>query len=419
MGASIHPGRRAMLSGMRFSLLAPFALTAVFTGLACDVFVAPPPPEPPPPGWHLSVPIGDVRSINDVIVLEPRGDAEDFPAYHGFAVGTGGTILRVDRSQDGAVTWAREQADITADLESIDVVRFGDGQELVMAVGGNGTVVRRSDDGTWSSVASGITDVLFDVTFRNENDGFIVGDNGTILRWNGTALTLQVNQTLQEVVGGLCPAQGCGANSVCADDGNCHSFFGIPEPLKGVGDAGIMIAVGARGAVYRYDPNSDPTGTPGNRWLREDAGTQRSLAAVDTENGVTVPTIDGVLMRRNGDNDWDDDDFRVPSPVFLQDVWTRGNPTAVGLSEDIYQLNNEGLWELTRVAEGAELRGVDGVRFDLEPGAPGNEDGEEVLAVQEIFAVGGGGRVVRGPLVLPGNGEALLETRLSDDDFLE
>ena len=134
---------------------------------------------------------------------------------------------------------------------------------------------------------------------------------------------------------------------------------------------------------------------------------------------MTVPTIDGVLMRRNGDNDWDDEGFRVPSPVFLQDVWTRGNVTAVGLSEDIYQFNDNGLWELTRVAEGAELRGVDGVIFDLEPGAPGNEDGEEGLRVQEIYAVGGGGRVVRGPLVLPGNGEALLETRLSDDDFVE
>jgi hypothetical protein len=322
MRASIHPRPRAMLARMRrfsFALLAPCLLA----GLACDVFVPPPPPEPPPPGWHLSVPIGDVRSINDVIVLEPRGDAEDFPAYHGWAVGTAGTILRVDRSTDGVVAWTREESGVIADLESIDVVRFGDGQELILAVGAAGTVLRSDGDGRWTALASGTTDVLFDVTFRNELDAFIVGDNGTILRFNGTVLTLQINQTLQEVVGGACPADGCGVNSTCGDDGNCHSFFGIPEPLKGVGDAGIMIAVGARGAVYRYDPNGDPSGAPGSRWVREDAGTQRSLASVDTESGVTVPTIDGVLMRRNGDNDWNDDDFRVPSPVFLQDVWMR------------------------------------------------------------------------------------------------
>jgi hypothetical protein len=404
---------------LRFFLFALVLAPVLAHGAGCDVLVPPPPPEPPPPGWHLSTPIAGIRSINDVIVLEPRGDAEDFPAYHGWAVGTAGTILRLDRDADGVVTWTSEDSGVTADLESIDVFRFGDGQELVMTVGSGGTVLRRNDDGTWATIPSGTTEFLFDITFRNELDGFIVGDAGTILRWNGTVLTLQVTQTLQEVVGGTCPAEGCGANSVCdPDDGNCHSFFGIPEPLKGVGDAGIMIAVGARGAVYRYDPNGDPNGN-GNTWIREDAGTQRSLAAVDTENGVTVPTIDGVLMRRNGDNDWDDDNFRVPSPVFLQDVWMRGNATAVGLSEDIYQLNNDNLWELTRVAEGAELRGVDGVIFELPPGAVGNEDGEEPLRVQEIYVVGGGGRVVRGPLVLPGNGEALLETRLSDDDFLE
>lgn len=406
-----------MLAAMRIPRAFFLSLVAA-TG--CDVLAPTPPPEPPPPGWHVSVPIGGIRSINDVILLDPfDAAAPDYPAYHGYAVGTGGAVLRMDRDVDGIVTWAQEESATTEDLESIDVVRFGDDQELVMAVGANGAVVQRSADGTWSQVASGTTAHLFDVTFRNELDGFIVGDAGTVLRWNGTALVLQIDQLLQDAIGAACPAEGCGLNSTCEADGLCHTLFGIPEPLKGVGDAGVMIAVGARGAVYRYDPNGEPTGNGGNRWLREDAGTQRTLASINTEGGVLVPTIEGVLMIRNGDNDWNDDDFRVPAPVFLQDVWTRGNVTAVGLSEDIYQLNDEGLWELTKVAEGAELRGVDGVRFDLEPGAPGNEDGEEALRVQEIFVVGGGGRVVRGPLATIGSGETLLETRLAEEDFVE
>jgi hypothetical protein len=92
------------------------------------------------------------------------------------------------------------------------------------------------------------------------------------------------------------------------------------KALKGVGSAGLMIAVGARGAVYRYDADGEPDGTS-NRWTREDAGTQRSLAGIFTEAGVWVPTIDGVLMRRNGADDWDDESVRTPAPVFLQDVW--------------------------------------------------------------------------------------------------
>lgn len=383
-----------------------FVVALLLPGAACEILAPAPVPEPPSPGWYLSTPVAGIRSLNDVIIFRPQDPL--VLAYVGYAVGTDGTILKLTRDEAGVTTWTREESGTSADLESID--GFVDAQgEHIFVVGFDGTVLARDGAG-WRPIASGTTDVLFDVTFRNLTDAFIVGDAGTILRWDGVALTQHVQQALQRAVGGVCPVAGCGANASCID-GLCNSFFPLSEPLKGVGDIGAMIVVGALGAVYRYDPNGERDGTS-NRWIREDSGTQRSLAGIFTEAGVWVPTVDGVLMRRNGDDDWDDESFRTPAPVFLQDVWVDGaDVVAVGLSEDIYHFDGDGQWQLSRLAEAAELRGVDGVALDP-------PEGSDQPPAKEIYVVGGGGRVARGPLVLPGAGELLLETRLSDDDFV-
>lgn len=351
-------------------------------GAACDVVAPPPPPqERPEPGWYASTPFPDVRSLNDVIVLAPG---------LGYAVGTDGTILRLAEQ-----AWTREESGVTADLEQIDGFVDDEGIEHLFVVGHEGTVLSRSAEGIWELVPSGTTEVLFSVSMRALDDVFIVGDAGTILRFDGVALSLQVQQTLQLVVG--------------ADDS--QNFFPIPEPLKGVGRAGdVMLAVGARGAVYSYDPNGERAGSS-NRWTREESGTTRALAGIFTEAGVWVPSTDGVLLRRNGPGDWDDESVRTPAPVFLQDVYVDGNIFAVGLSEDIYHHDDSGAWNLTRVALGAELRAIDGTR--LEPEVEGDPPGREVIAV------GGGGRILRGPLVLPAPGETFVATRLADEDFVQ
>lgn len=374
----------------------------------CDIIAPTPEPEPPLPGWHVSTPVAGIRSLNDVIIFRPFDPL--VLSYVGYAVGTDGAILKLTRDEAGVTTWTQEESGTTSDLESIDGFVDGEGVEHIFVVGFDGTVLSR-DGAAWTAIPSGTTDILFDVTFRNLTDAFIVGDGGTILRWDGVALTAHAQQTLQRAVGGACPDAGCGANAQCID-AICVSFFPLSEPLKGVGDVGEMIAVGALGAVYRYDPNGERDGVS-NRWVREDSGTQRSLAGIFTEAGVWVPTVDGVLMRRNGADDWDDDSFKTPAPVFLQDVWVDGGDVvAVGLSEDIYHFDGDGRWNLSRFAEAAELRGVDGVALDP-------PEGSDEPPAKEIYVVGGGGRIARGPLVLPGEGETLIETRLSDDDFVK
>jgi photosystem II stability/assembly factor-like uncharacterized protein len=54
---------------------------------------------------------------------------------------------------------------------------------VMVAVGGYGTILRTTDGGaTWSVQASGTTDVLYGVSFADTETGTAVGDGGTIVR---------------------------------------------------------------------------------------------------------------------------------------------------------------------------------------------------------------------------------------------
>ncbi len=384
---------------MRNAWLASSSASLLFLACGCEVLQPAKPPPEPQPGTFLSTPFPDVRSLNDVIVLKP-GLA--------YAVGTGGTILKLT-----GTTWSKEDSGVTDNLESISGFLKDAGSdtetEVMLACGFNGVVLQRTDPGAWAVVPSGTTNVLFSVAVRSETDGFVVGDAGTVLRWDGTQLVDQTTQTLQLVVGLTCSVDtDCGGGSVC-NGGTCNSFFPIPEPLKGVGGGSTMLAVGARGAVYSFDADGDPVS---GRWQREDSGTTRPLAGIFTESGVWMPATDGVLLFRNGADDYDDESFRTPAPVFLQDVWVDGgNIFAVGLGQDIFHRDGSGAWSLTTVAEDAEMRGIDG--FEAPP-----DDDPKGDPIATFIAVGGGGRIVRGPFVLPVDGESVLSTRLSDTDFV-
>ncbi|MBI1947400.1 MAG: hypothetical protein HYS27_17025 [Deltaproteobacteria bacterium] len=408
--------RRAQGSGMGGSRALLVAL-ALVPGLACDVIAPPePPPEPPPRGYYVSQPFDDVRVLADVVVLAP-GLA--------FAVGSDGTVATFD-----GTSWTREESGVTADLEGIAGFIASDGTPELLAVGALGTVIHRGAAGTWEVIASGVTEHLFSVWLRSATDGFIVGERGTVLRWSGTAVTPQLTQTRQLVVG--------------ADGTN--NYFPIAASLKAVADSeGQMFAVGSSGAIYCYDATGDPNGFPAavltcdntagntcpapggeNTWQLDSSGTTRNLAGLAVGNGTYAPTTDGVLLERvNGpcpaprddagrftQDNWNDD-FRVPTPAFLHDVWRdSGLLFAVGLSPDLFQFDG-GTWTLVRVADEAELRAVHGTW--VPPGDAGPED----TGGPELLAVGGGGRVVRGPRVLPLSGETLLAERPADEDFTE
>jgi hypothetical protein len=368
-------------------------------------------------GWVLSRPFPDVRSLQAVEVLAPRIS---------YAVGTDATILRYEEG-----IWTREgspeepPAGVAPDtiFEAVSGIYREDPEfELVFAVGSGGVMLVRDETG-WQQIETGTDAYLFGVWARAPDDVFAVGENGTFLRWQGGATaTLMIDESAEErfVETAECdpaapadsllseafacqPDLQCNADAAATTGFRCSGLrtFPIEESLKSVRGTAPdeVFAVGERGTIFRYD---------GARWVREDSGTNRPLSFVFVGGGIWATATDGVLMRRNGPSDWDEDSFRVPVPLFLQSVFAinQGDVYAVGMSGRIFRREG-GEWSDQVIDEDVHLRGIDGVFFDVEDPNTGEFD-----RARFIWAVGGGGRILRGPDVIPGddgsNDEVLL-----------
>jgi hypothetical protein len=356
-------------------------LAAVLSIGACEVFGPDdPPPKEPDPTWVQTRPFPEIRSLNDVSMLA---------AGLGFAVGTDGAVVRI-----GSGTFDLEDSGTTEDLEGLATATDQEGEPVVLAVGANGTAVLRVA-GAWSVIDTGVTVQLFGAYLRNPVDGFIVGDAGTILRFNGApagggapTITLQVDETLQEI-----PITG-----PPPDNAPGIGLFPIGESLKAVaGNGSTVWATGSAGAVYRVNADN-----PGERWVPEESDTRRPLVSLFAESGLWSATIDGVLVRSGGDSVWNDD-FAVPVPVFLQDAWVRGGDDVytVGMIDSLYHHLGGGVWEAVRLEQDMFFRGIDGTII------PPAEEGDEPGLL--IVAVGAGGRIVRGPLVVPTPDDTVLK----------
>jgi hypothetical protein len=366
------------------------ALSVAGFVVGCDVAAPPPPPPPEPvPGWALARPFPNIRALSDVDVYGSGVDG----ITAAYAVGTDGAILKYDGTQ-----WSDESVDSGVDLEAVSVFVDGEGVETVLAVGAAGTVLARAQDddgpGSWSIVASGVDKHLFGVWAANHEDAFIVGDDGTVLRYDGTTLTLLVEEVLIDT------------ETVDPETGD-PIFFPIADPLKSVQGRGPddVWAVGPRGLAYRFN---------GTAFVRDLTNTNRPLADVFVEAGIWAAATDGVLLRRRDDG-WSDSEFVAPAPVFLQGIWGRGDGDvfAIGMAEEIFH-NENGAWNITFVEEASEFRALDGAELVRPADAP-----DDFVTQREVLVVGAGGRIVRGPLVLPRAGEVALTTRPAIDPDAE
>jgi hypothetical protein len=107
-------------------------------------------------------------------------------ASRGWAVGEHGTILH---STDGGVTWVAQSSGTD---EPLYAVFFAD-RDRGWAVGGRGTIRYTTNGGrTWVSQPSPVDDeTLVAVAVPGGSDGWILGDGGAALRWNGSRWLLQ------------------------------------------------------------------------------------------------------------------------------------------------------------------------------------------------------------------------------------
>src|SRR3954453_19686243 len=177
----------------------------------------------------------------------PQGNtirAIDFVAGRGYAIGDDGTALRTD---DGGATWSGLATGTSQDLTRLQAVSA----DTVILLGGNGCVVRRSDDGakpsTKMSVLPEITcpEPVVASYFVDPNLGYLFLRNGNVLR------TTDKGQTFSRVtaIPGTRESAG-GGQAVPAD-----AIFTTP-------DAGIVFLAGGNVAFRTTDGGASWTPEP-------------------------------------------------------------------------------------------------------------------------------------------------------------
>lgn len=134
------------------------------------------------------------------VSLHGASATESLDKNHLWAVGTGGTIARLDDVESGH-TLVLETSGTTATLNAVLAQDEAGDLKAVTAVGNGGLILVRSAAGVWSQQASGISTDLYAI-FQGLNGIFATGAHGVVLARNeGETLWIPmksgVDQTLR------------------------------------------------------------------------------------------------------------------------------------------------------------------------------------------------------------------------------
>lgn len=163
-------------------------------------------------------------------------------------------------TEDGGASWQRQRVPTRNELIHLDFVNDDNG----WIVGTQGTILHTSDGGkSWALQGSGTNATLYHVDFRNSRTGWAVGERGTILRTvDGGANWLTVNAPVRSTL----------LSVMFVDD-----------------DEGWT--VGRGGVILR-------SGDGGRTWLQQESRTKQNLYAlfINKKNGWAVGG-DGVVLQ--------------------------------------------------------------------------------------------------------------------------
>jgi photosystem II stability/assembly factor-like uncharacterized protein len=292
---------RYALFGAGCAFLAVAVLTQYFAGDE-EESVAPPEIAIEP----LTVPFPVIVPIPPPPMLdwspETSGTSVDLYAFAqgsrpavGYAVGSGGTVLR--HFAGGSDPWTIESSGTTEDL-------FGVAENLgaACAVGSKGTVICAHDPASaiWNSEKSGTSKDLFAIAHAGIQGGFLaVGRAGTIVRRDGERAAhwqLEPSGTtadLHATIGGY--AVGDHGTILRRDESRwVIEPSGTTEDLYAVeSNTNDVVVVGAHGTILR---RSDPRGG----WKAEESGTESDLFSVtrgDAGYDFIAAGANGVIVR--------------------------------------------------------------------------------------------------------------------------
>lgn len=220
---------------------------------------------------------------------------------------------------------------------------WGPSGDDLYAVGGSPeeAAMMRFDGATWSAVDLGLDAPLLNWSYGfGADDVTVVGNEGTILHWDGASWTTQTTTTTEDLWGvwGAAPddmwavggrGRGPGQETILHYDGATWTKIKTPELTRpnvfaffkvwGTAADDVYI-VGQRGAVLHYD---------GQTWTEQLVGTSEDLISLWGTSSDQIVIVGG---RNNGQIvTWNGTEWRheslAPLPG-LNGVWTRGNGVA-------------------------------------------------------------------------------------------
>ncbi|MBI2966303.1 MAG: T9SS type A sorting domain-containing protein [Bacteroidetes bacterium] len=241
---------------------------------------------------------GTTNNLNSVFFIDKN---------NGFAVGSGGTILK---TVDGGISWALQPSGTANTLNTIFFVNASNGY----AAGSSGTILKTIDGGvSWTLQPSGITAILFSVCFTDAGTGYACGLGGTILKTfdSGVSWTNLTSGTTN------------GLRSIYFPDPNNGFAVGFGGTILKTADGGISWTLqpsGTTGSLFSiFFPDPDTgysTGTGGLilktvdggvSWSMQTSAVSNNLLSVfftDGNNGFAVGSAGMILGTKNGGQNW-------------------------------------------------------------------------------------------------------------------
>jgi PKD repeat protein len=253
----------------------------------------------------------DTDTILTFTTQDILGLAFSNPATGCFALANGNCLI----TQDSGLTFTNVPTGLTTPLTSASLVN---GFWLVTSIGGN-VAISTNGGITWSVQNVGTTDTLFASAFLNNNNGYVVGHNGVIFKYNGSNWIPEGSGTLSS--------------------------------LRGVSFADTdVIAVGYGGVILRSTGNGiwGPRTSPFN-------SNYRAVAFNDAGIGIIVGDLGRIVKSSNNGLTWSPALSGVPA-----------NFTSVAISGDsIWAVANGGIIYKSFDAGNTWIRNSLGVLNDL------------------------------------------------------
>jgi len=263
--------------------------------------------------WDITVQTSGVEGTLQEVFFDPDSG-------HGWVVGNEGVILH---TTDKGETWEAQDSGVTDILYGVSFVDENEG----WVVGDSGTVLYTDSGGaTWETQNSGITEQLRGVFFANNSDGWAVGKGGVIINTRDG--------------GAQWDPQGSGTNQ---DLEAIH--FAPPPPGEVVVDHGW--AVGLNATIRSTTNGRSWTKQPVARGLNGDEPLYGVFFVTGNKGWIVGRLGPAIMNTSNGGQTWGES-AAVAAESRMYDLFflDAANGWAVGSKGRILHSTESGGWEL-------------------------------------------------------------------------